>query len=114
MRRAEGQRRRNPQAAAQVAGGQDRLPRDIDLGADPGGVLAERDPGLGERSAAGGPRKKLNAEFRFQPEQPPTDDGLRDTEPASGRRYAAGIGHFDKCLQVFKIQSSAFHFPRHR
>jgi hypothetical protein len=65
MRRAEGQRRCNPQAAAQVAGRQNCLPRDIDLGADPGSVLAERDPGFGQRGAAGRPCKKLDAQFRF-------------------------------------------------
>ena len=101
------QRGRNTQAAAQVAGGQDRLPRDIDFGADPSGVVAECDAGLSQRGAAGCPRKKLDAQFSFQPEQSPTDDRLRDAEPASGRRYSAGVSHFDKCPQVFE-----YPFPR--
>ena len=113
MRRAEGQRRCNPQAAAQVAGRQDRFPRYIDLGADPRGVLAERDPGFGERGAAGGSCQKLDAQFLFQPEQPPTDDRLRDAEPASGRRDAAGIGHFDESVAGLRYPTSAFHFLRH-
>jgi len=30
--------------------------------------------------------------------------GVVVAEPASGRRYAARIGHFDKCFQVFDVQ----------
>ncbi len=110
--RAEGERCGDPQAPAQVAGGQNGLSRNIDLGADPGGVIAESHASLGQRGATGGPRNKLNAEVRFQAEQAPTYDGLGDTEPTSGRRYAAGIGDFDKCLQVFNIQL-VFRFLRH-
>ena len=96
--RAEGKGCGDPQAPAQVASGQNGLPRNIDLGADPGGVIAESHASLGQRGAAGGPRNELNAEVRFQPEQAPTYDGLGDTEPTSSRRYAPGIGDFDKCL----------------
>lgn len=62
-RRAEGQRRCNAQPAAQVPGGQDRLPRDIDFGADPSGVVTERGAGLRQRGAASCPCNKLDAQF---------------------------------------------------
>jgi hypothetical protein len=98
MGRAERKRRSNPQAAAQLTGGEDRFPGHIDLGADSGRMVPERDPGFCESGAAGRSRKQLDAKLRFKPKEPPTDDRLGDAEPARGGRYAPGIGHFDECL----------------
>jgi hypothetical protein len=41
MRGAERQRRRDPQKFSQVAGGQNRLSCNIEIGGDPRGVLVE-------------------------------------------------------------------------
>jgi len=84
-RRTAAEWRCDPEAAAQFAGRHDRFKRGIDLGADSSGVLAERDAGLRQRGTAGCPREKLDAEFGFQPEQPPTDDGLRDAKAPGSR-----------------------------
>ena len=72
--RAEGERHGNPQAAAKLTGGQDRFPGRFDLGADPGRMVSERHSRFRQRGAAGRPCKKLDAKFRFDPEEPPTDD----------------------------------------
>ena len=81
---------------AQFASWQDRFTRDVDFGTDPRGVFTERDAGSRQRGTAGRPREKLDAEFSFQPEQPSTDDGLRDAKAPGSRRYPASIGHIDK------------------
>ncbi len=72
--RAESKRHGNPQAAAQLTGGEDRFPGRVDLGAGSGRMIPERDPRFCERGAAGRSCKKLDAKFRFNPEEPPTDD----------------------------------------
>ena len=66
-------------------------------------MVTERDAGLGQRGTAGRPCEQLDAEFGFQPEQPPADNGLRNAKPPSGRRYPASIGHGDKSPQIFQI-----------
>ena len=72
--RAERKRHGNPQAAAQLTGGEDRFPGRVDLGAGSGRMVPERDSRFRERGAAGRSCKKLDAKFRFNPEEPPTDD----------------------------------------
>src|SRR5260221_10507905 len=74
MRRAEGQRRRNAQTAAQVTGGEDRLPRVIHLGADAGRRPAGLDPRLRGGGGAGLPRNKPPPQFPLHVETPPTHD----------------------------------------
>jgi hypothetical protein len=73
------------------------------FGADASGVLAKRDAGLRQRGTACGPREKLDTEFGFQPEQPSTDDRLRNTETPGSRRYPASIGYIDKSPKIFEI-----------
>ncbi|GGB50826.1 hypothetical protein GCM10011505_34860 [Tistrella bauzanensis] len=110
MQGSEGQRRRNPQAAAKVAGGQDRFPGHVDLGADPGGMVAEGDTGFRERRTPGGSREKLDAKFRFKPEKPATDDRFGDAEPERRGGDAPGIGDFNECAQRVDIQGGVPHF----
>ncbi len=76
--RAEGERGCDPQAATQFTRRQNGLTSDINLGTDPGGVVAEHNTSLGQGSAASRPREELDAKIRFQSEQPPADDRLRD------------------------------------
>ncbi len=71
---AESKRHGNPQAAAQLTGGEDRFPRRIDLGAGSGRMVSERDSRFRECGAAGRSCKKLDAELRFNPKEPPADD----------------------------------------
>ncbi|BCH16348.1 hypothetical protein MesoLjLa_31990 [Mesorhizobium sp. L-2-11] len=71
---AERKRHGNSQAAAQLTGGEHRFPGRIDLGAGSSRMVSERVSRFCERGAAGRSCKKLNAEFCFDPEKPPTDD----------------------------------------
>ena len=103
MGRAERQRQRNAQPAAQVAVRQDRLAGQVDLGAGAGRMVAERRPGFGERGAAGRARQELDAELRLQAKQPPADDGLGDAEPPRGRRDPSRIRHGNECLQILDV-----------
>lgn len=64
---AERKRRGNPQTAAKVAGGQDRIPGRVDLGADPGRIVPECGPGFCERGPASGSREQLDTKFRLKP-----------------------------------------------
>lgn len=112
--RAERQRRGNPQAATKFAGGQDRLLRHVDLGADPGRIVPERRPGFGESSSARGSCKELDAKLRLEPGKPPADDRLGDAEPARGRRNAARVGDFHECPQFFDIQFGVPHSATRR
>ncbi len=98
MGRAERKRHGNPQAAAQLTGGEDRFLGGVNLGAGSGRMVPERDPCFRERGAAGRSCKKLDAKLRFDPEEPPADDRFGDAKPARGGRYAPGIGHCDECL----------------
>jgi hypothetical protein len=82
--RPERKRRSYSQAASKVTGGQDRFPGHVNFGADSIRVVSKRDPGFCESSAASVSYKKLDAKFRFKPEEPPTDDRLGDAEPARG------------------------------
>ena len=72
----KGQRRSGPQSATQITRRQDRLSREINFGADPRGVLAERHARFGERGSAGRPREKLDTKPRFEPDQSTTDNGF--------------------------------------
>ena len=92
--RAERKRRGNPQTAAKFAGRQDRFTGRVDLGADPGRIVAECGPGFCERGTASGSRKQLDTEFRFKPQQATTDDGLGHAEPERGRRNPSCIRNF--------------------
>jgi hypothetical protein len=56
----------------------------------------------------------LDAEFFFQPSEPPADDGLGNAKPVRGRRYALRRGYFNECTQVFYFQNdSPFLISRH-
>jgi hypothetical protein len=70
----ESKRHGNSQAAAKVAGGEDRFPGRINLGAGSGRMVSERDSGFRERGAAGRSCKKLDAKVRFNPKESPADD----------------------------------------
>ena len=107
--RAERKRHGNSQAAAKITGWEDRFLRRVDLGANPGCMVSKRGPRFCESGAAGRSRKKLDAEFRFKPEEPSTDDRLGDTEPARRGRNAPGIGHCHERLEVLDVQ---FGVPR--
>ncbi len=91
---AEGKRRGNPQTAAKVAGGQDRIPGRVDLGADPGRMVPECGPGFCERGPASGSREQLDTKFRLKPQQPTTDDRLGHAEPQRSSRHPPGICNF--------------------
>lgn len=82
--RPESKRHSHSQAALKVAGGQDRFPGHVDLGADSIRVVSKRNAGFRESGAASGSYDQLDAKFRFQPEEPPADDGLGDAEPPRG------------------------------
>ncbi|GLS41567.1 hypothetical protein GCM10010869_71640 [Mesorhizobium tianshanense] len=71
---AESKRHGNPQAAAKVAGREDRFLGGVDLGAGSGRMVPERDPRFRERGAAGRSCKQLNAKLCFNPKEPSTDD----------------------------------------
>lgn len=72
-------------------------------------MVSESDAGFRQRSSAGGSCEKLNAKFRFEPEEPTTDDGLGDSEPRRGRRYSSGVSDFDERPYVVNIQCSVPH-----
>ena len=101
--RPESKRRGNSQAASKVTGRQDRFPRDVDLRADPGGIVPERGAGFSESSSAGGPGEQLNAEFCFKANQPATDDRLGHAEPNCRGRNTSCIGDLDECLQLLDV-----------
>ena len=103
MRWAEGERHGDAQAAGQVTGGLDRLPRRVDLVAHAGRMVPKCAAGFRQGCAAGGARQKLDAEFSLKPEQPSADDRLRDAEPARSRRNASGVRDFHECLQVVDV-----------
>src|SRR3546814_14923755 len=77
----EGKRHGDPQAAAQRTAGEHGFPGHIDLGAGPGRMVPESASRLRECGAAGRSCKKLDAEFRLDPEEPPADDRLGDAAP---------------------------------
>lgn len=107
--RAQRKRRGDAQAAAKVAGGQDRFPGHVDFGADPGRMVPERGPGFGESSPAGGSRKQLDTQFGFKPEETTTDDRLGHAEPERSRRNPSSVGNFYKCPQLFDVQLGVPH-----
>lgn len=72
--RPESKRHCDPQTAAQLAGGEDRFPGGVDLGAGPGRMVPERDSRFRECRAAGCSCKELDAKLGFDPEEPPADD----------------------------------------
>ena len=114
---AEGKRHRDPEPPTQITGGQDRLLRRVDLGAGPCGVIAEGEPGLGQRGAAGRPRQQLHAQLRLEPQESPADDRLGDAEAARGGRNPARVGDLHECPQFLDVQvgalTSAFPVARH-
>jgi len=65
---AERKRHSYSQAAPKLAGRQDCFPGCVDLVADFGCMISKCDPGFGESGATGGSCKKLNAQFRLEPE----------------------------------------------
>jgi hypothetical protein len=54
--------------------GQDRFPGQVDLGACFGCMVSKCASGFCQCGAAGGSCKKLNAKFRFKPDEAPADD----------------------------------------
>ena len=103
MRRTERQRHCDPEDAAQFAVGNDRFPGPVDLGAGACGMLPECDARLGQRGAAGGSRKKLDAELRFDPQKPSADNGFGEAKPTCGSRHAPCIGHGDERSKMLDI-----------
>lgn len=93
----ERERHSNAQAAAKVTGGQDRFLGHVDLGGDSCCIVSKRGPGFCESSPAGGSCKKLDAKFRFKPEEPTTDDRLGDAEPERRGRNSTSISNFYEC-----------------
>src|SRR5690606_24985379 len=88
----------NAQAAAKVTGGMNCFFGYVDFGADFGGIVSERSPGLCESSTASGSRKELNVKFRFKPGEPTTDDRLGYAKPEGSRRNPSSVSNFHKCL----------------
>lgn len=85
MRRAEREWYGDSQTATKGSGGEDRFLGYVDLGADSGGIVAERSPGFCERRPACGSCKQLDAKFRFKSNEPATDDRFGNAEPKRSR-----------------------------
>lgn len=114
MQRAEGERGGDSQPTAKMASWQDCLFRHINLGADSRCIVSERDSGLRQTSATRRAGHQLDAEFLFQPSEPPADNGLGNAKPMRGWRYALGRGDLNERTQVFYFQNdSPFLISRH-
>ncbi|MBM7852380.1 hypothetical protein JOD31_002622 [Methylopila capsulata] len=87
---AEAERRGDPQAAAEVASGQDRLHRLVDLSTGSHRMVAKREAGFREGRTVDCSRQQLDPEIRL--------------EPARGGRYAAGVGDLHEGPQLFDVQ----------
>ena len=103
MGRTECEGHCDTQAAGKITGRLDRFPGRIDLRAHSCRMVAKRNPRFGQRRAARGSGKKLDAKLRLEPEKATADHRLGHAKPTRGSRYASGIGHFHKYPQIVSV-----------
>jgi hypothetical protein len=73
-------------------------------------MVSKGDPRFRQSRAAGRSCKKLDAEFRFEPDEPPADHRFGNAEPPCGGRNSPGTGNFNECPEIFDFHVSVPHF----